>query len=706
MAGRAHLGILVLAAALLLGAALPAAAGSTAATERVTARLVASAQAVTPGGSLRLGLMQRIIPRWHTYWRNPGDSGLATAIAWNLPDGASAGEILWPAPQRIAVGPLTNYGYEGEVTLLTDVAVSTGARPGSEFPIRATVDWLVCEEICIPEQVSLDLSLPVVAAGADVGPGDPAIRAAEARLPMPNLWPARFEASDGGLALTVDVPGLRRETLRDVWLYPTTWGVLDHGAPQALTVGSDRLRLSLTPGEAYTAELPRLDGVLVIAEDTGDGSMVRAFEIAAERGTAAAATKPDGIGLGAALLFALLGGLILNLMPCVFPVLSMKALALVGMASEAPGRVRLHGLAYALGVLASFAALAGLLVALKAAGSEIGWGFQLQSPAVVLLLAYVLFAVGLNLSGVFRLSGSFAGIGGALAARSGLAGSFFTGVLATVVATPCTAPFMAAAIGFALTAPLPLLFAVFLALGLGLALPYLALSLRPSLLRLLPRPGPWMERLRQFLAFPMYGAAVWLVWVLSQQAGADGVLAALAGMLAVAFLAWLYEAMRGGAGLGRRIGVAGAALLALAVVAGAWLATARMAPLAARPQTSEATGETLPWQPYSAERLAALRAEGRPVFLNFTAAWCITCLVNERVALSRPEVAERFAADGIAYLKGDWTNRDAAITAKLAEFGRSGVPLYVFYPAGRDAAPVVLPQLLTPAIVLARLDAG
>ncbi|MBU0725005.1 MAG: thioredoxin family protein [Alphaproteobacteria bacterium] len=679
-------------------------------TDHVTAELVAGAQSAVPGQTIRIGLHKQIIPHWHTYWENPGDSGLPTTIEWKLPEGTTAGEILWPAPERIAVGPIMNYGYEGEVTLLTDIAIPATAAVGGSFPIRATVDWLVCEEICIPEQVTLGLDLPIIAAGSDPGLAHPAIAAAEARLPVDSSWPASFQARDGAIVLAVEVAGLRAESIEDIWFYADQWGVQNHAAPQALSVEPGRIVMSVRADDALPADLAALTGVLVVKERTGDGVLTQAFTIAAPAGAVAAGGGVagfDSIGFGTALLFALLGGLILNLMPCVFPVLSMKALSLVSHARSEPAVVRLHGFAYTAGVLASFAALAALLVALKAAGQQIGWGFQFQSPVFVLLVAYLLFAVGLSLSGVFTIGASVAGVGSGLAARSGYAGSFFTGVLATIVATPCTAPFMGAAMGFALAAPTPVLFAVFLVLGLGLALPYILLSLFPPLLRFLPRPGPWMERFKQFLAFPMYGAAVWLVWVLSLQAGADGVLIALAGMLLIAFAAWLYDTTRRSGRVGRLTGTGLATLAALAAIIGGYVAADRAQLMSAQASAVESGAEAVtPWEAYTPEKLAALRAESRPVFVNFTAAWCITCLVNERVALNRPAIAEAFQSGDITYLKGDWTNQDKAITEKLAEFGRSGVPLYLFYPAGKNARPVVLPQILTVDGILKDIGAG
>lgn len=667
-------------------------------TPHVAARLVASAEAVAPGDTLTLGVAKTIIPKWHTYWQNPGDSGLATTIAWEVPDGVEVGDIEWPAPERHALGPVTNYGYEGEVTLLSALTVPADATPGSTLAVRAAVSWLVCADVCIPEDVELTLDLPVAAQTG--GDAHPAIDAARARLPQPSPWAARHAVSEDGVRVAVDT-GALPDGATDIWFYPLEWGRIDHSAAQQLSRTAEGIVIEAPRGQAPPRDAP-LTGVLVIRENTADGMLTSAFELAAPRVEAVAAGEPvlaastaaaPSIGLGLALLFALAGGLILNLMPCVFPVLAMKVLALVRTGGDAAS-VRGHGLAYLGGVLASFAVLAVVVLLLQQGGARLGWGFQFQSPVFVVLVAWLLFAVGLNLSGVFTIGGSLAGMGHALTTRGGHSGSFFTGVLAAVVATPCTAPFMGAAIGFAMTQPPLSLLATFLALGLGLAIPFVVLAFRPSLIARMPRPGPWMERFKQFLAFPMYGAAVWLMWVLALQAGANGVLVAAGGMLAIALAAWLYDATwHSGARLRRSAQLAAAALVVATLAVGSGLATQPQ-------QSAQRQATVLAHEAYTPERFDALRAEGRAVFVNMTAAWCITCIVNEQVALERAEVASAFAERDIAYLKGDWTNQDAAISEVLARFGRSGVPLYLYYPPARHAEPIVLPQILTPDIVL------
>lgn len=670
------------------------------ATPYVRATLVASVDAVRPGAEILIGVQQQIIPHWHTYWRNPGDSGVPTRIDWSLPTGVEAGAIQWPVPSRISMGPVTNYGYEGEVTLLSPVKVPADMPVGGRFTVRAAVSWLVCHEECIPEEVELGFALPVVAADAQTGPGNPAIGRAVARLPLAAPGKSSLvRAADGTLQLRLESERFEKAKISSAWFYPEQWGKINHSAAQSFALDGRVLKVDLPAGSAPPAdgEVPR--GVLVIGEATTDGEQLIGFELSASTAPAAGASRAGTaeLGLAAAMLLAFLGGIVLNLMPCVFPVLSIKALSLLKHAEYSPLQKRLQGLAYTAGVLLSFALLAGVLILLKAGGQAIGWGFQYQSPIFVVIVAYLMFAVGLNLSGLFTIGASAVGVGSSLAARSGYSGSFFTGVLATIVATPCTAPFMGAAIGYALGQSAPALLAIFLSLGLGLAFPYLLLTAWPRLQRLLPRPGVWMERVKEGLAFPMYAAAVWLVWVLAQQGGPNAVLVALGGMVLIALAGWLYAVTRQGTPWSRH---AGAGFAALAVVA-ALIGGSFGVDIVAVPSGTQAGGTAAEkhWQAYSTDRLRELRQAGKPVFVNMTAAWCISCLVNERVALGDTSVIEAFKASGIAYLKGDWTNQDKQITAYLAEFGRSGVPLYVYYPAGTDSEPVVLPQLLTPDIV-------
>jgi thiol:disulfide interchange protein/DsbC/DsbD-like thiol-disulfide interchange protein len=687
-------------AAALAAAALSLAAGqaraqdaSTVKTENVEARLVSEHAALPPGGTAWLALRLVIRPGWHTYWINPGDSGEATEIAWTLPPGFSAGPIQWPAPSRFVIGPVTNYGYENEAIHLVPVAVPADAKPGQRVTLKAEAGWLVCEKVCIPESGTLSLALLV---GADP-PRDeaaaPIFARARAGLPKPSPWTATARA--GGDTVTLRFAGARLDPQRlaDVWFYPAALGALVHSAPQKVTHDGEGMAITVRTGAKF-AGLNTLDGVLVIKERLDGGTVAQAFAVSATKtaGGAAGLAAPAGVGFWSALLFALLGGLILNIMPCVFPILSMKALGLAQHGATAG--MRRHALAYTGGVLATFAAVGLVLVALKGMGAELGWGFQLQEPVFVLLMAYLIFAIGLNLAGLFSVGESLMGVGQGLAAKGGLAGSFGTGALAVVVASPCTVPFMGAAVGFAVTQPWPATLAVMAALGLGMALPFLALGFAPRALAWLPKPGPWLVRFRQAMAFPMFATAAWLAWVLSLQAGDGALLAALGGAVLIALAAWAWQAGKDAAPRGRVVGAV-VALLALVGAAGTVAYAARGT---AEPATAAADPRWVPFSPAARDKALA---EGKPVFVNFTAAWCVTCIVNEQATLKSDAVFAAMKRKGMVAMKADWTRRDAVIARELAAFGRNGVPLYVIYPPkGSPLPPEVLPQILTETILL------
>jgi thiol:disulfide interchange protein/DsbC/DsbD-like thiol-disulfide interchange protein len=681
-----------LAALCLVAGAASAAESPPVTTARATATLVTDTDHVQSGAPFHAGLRLRMAPGWHTYWLNPGDAGTSPELSFTLPPGAKASDIAWPAPERVAEGPVVTYSYATEILL--PVTITPPAGDAAPLHLAAHANWLVCEKICVPEEGNFILDLP---------PGPPApsaeaplFAATAARTPVASPFLAHI-APDGTLAVTG--PGLGQATVASATFFPDAWGPIDQSAPETLSYLPDGIALHLRPGQGFKPD-SGVSGLLALTDRGGQASY---YTIAAKPGGALAAAdapaaSPTGaVGWPRALLFAVLGGLILNLMPCVFPVLAMKAVAFARMSGAERSHARTGAWAYLAGVVLGFALLGGALAAARAAGSAAGWGFQFQSPAFVAGTALVLFAIGLNLSGVFSITGGrIAGAGQSLASRAGYVGDFFTGVLAVVVATPCTAPFMAAAIAVALAAPTWALLAIFMLMGIGLASPYVLLAEIPAVARSLPRPGPWMEVLRGILAFPMYGACAWLVWVLSQQAGSQGLLAVLAALILVAFAAWAIRLSatsgRGGTWLGR-----GAATAALAGCIALIAAVSQLTP----PQAAQAAESGI--EAYTPARLAALRAEGRPVFVNMTAAWCVTCLVNERIALSPAPVRAAFASRHVAYLKGDWTRQDPAISAFLRTYGRDGVPLYLFYPAGA-AQPEVLPQILTERTVLDALD--
>lgn len=688
-------------------------------TERIEAELVPLSAWVAPGSTAVVAVRQTIRPGWHTYWRNPGDSGGATTLTWTTPEGVRAGDIVWPVPERQRLLGLMNYGYSGEVYLPVPIETPADARPGSVLPLTVRADFFVCsDEMCVPETLTLRLDLPVREGAA---PRDPrhgaAIAAVLESAPRPAGVEARIARVDGALVLSAAGGPLAGRDPGPTYFFPFRGGVLDHAAAQTGAFGPQGLTLRLQPGAETRDAGPSgpVEGVLATAHGayeivatagpalpgtTGTGDLATAAE--------GAAAAPEGTSLVAfaqALLFAVLGGLILNLMPCVFPILAMKAAALAASAHDAR-RARRDGLAFLAGVLATFLLLAGALLALRAAGEAVGWGFQLQSPPVTAGLALLMLAVALNLSGVFHVGAGLQGAGsGPLARLPGGLGAFFTGALAVVVAAPCTAPFMAFALGAALVMPWPLALMVFLGLGLGLALPFVAVSLSPRLLARLPRPGPWMDRLKGLLAFPMYATALWLAWVFSRQTGAEALgLLFVAGVL-LALGAWLAGVAQVERGAGRPGRASLAAGILVLLLAGAALVLAARTPADAPGTAVAAEQEALSGAAWSTEAVETALAEGRPVLVNFTADWCVTCKINERTALSSPAVAQALGEADAVYLVGDWTRRDDAITAELRRHGRSGVPLYLLYAPGQPE-PRILPQLLTGGVVVDALKAA
>ena len=686
-------------------------------TDRIEAELVPMSAWAAPGSTAVVAVKQTIQPGWHTYWRNPGDSGGATVLTWSLPQGVRAGEIVWPVPERQRLAGLMNYGYSGEVYLAVPIEVPATARAGTVLPLTVEASFFVCSaELCVPEDLTLRLALPIRegAAPLDRRHGE-AITAVLEKAPRPAGIEARIAAEDGALILGAAGGPLAGRNPGPSYFFPFEKGVVDHAAVQTGTWGPQGLTLRLQPGgDVRAAGLSGpVEGVLVTAHG--------AWEIRAEPGAAPAATSgsgelaaaaegtagPDPVeaptlaGFAQALLFAVLGGLILNLMPCVFPILAMKAASLAASAHDVH-QARRDGLGFLAGVLTTFLLLAGVLLALRAAGEAVGWGFQLQSPPVMAGLALLMLAVALNLSGVFHVGAGLQGVGsGPLARLPGGIGAFFTGALAVIVAAPCTAPFMAFALGAALVMPWPMALLVFLGLGLGLALPFVAVSLTPGLLAKLPRPGPWMERLKGLLAFPMYATALWLAWVFNRQTGAEALgLLFMAGVV-LALGAWLIgggQAERTAGRRGRLHLAAGAVALLLAAGTG-WLAAVIPAEIPVAEPGDSVAPRSAPW---SSAAVEAALAEGRPVLVNFTADWCVTCKINERTSLGSAGVKAAMERANAVYLVGDWTRRDDAITAELQRHGRSGVPLYLMYSPG-SAEPRVLPQLLTEGLVVEAL---
>ena len=690
--------LLLIAAAAL---ALPVQAASTVVTtEQVRAELVAHApEGITPGKPVWLGLQIEHQPHWHTYWKNPGDSGLPTTLAWQLPVGVTAGEIAWPTPKKLPVGPLMNYGYEGR--LLLPVPVSVGqAFAGNTLDIKLTAQWLVCKDVCIPQQGEFALSLPVQASTAM---HSAAFDAARAALPQPAAGAtASAELIDAAKTLRVTVRGLPAALQgRELAFFAETPGVVDPSARHTAR-WEGGIWQAQVPISAQRFESPAQMQAVLLAPGAVAGTQI-GFAIAGawpalvaptaaiESGAAlpaAPATPPMGLAL--ALVFAVIGGILLNLMPCVFPILSLK---LLGFAGHAHSRRALlaGGLAYSAGVVLSFVALAALLLLLRAGGEQIGWGFQLQSPLFIAALAVLFTVIALNLAGLFEFGTLLPSGMASMRLRHPLADSALTGVLAVAVASPCTAPFMGAALGLAFTLPPLQALSLFGALGIGMALPFLAASAWPGLARAMPKPGAWMATFKTAMAFPMLATVVWLAWVLGQQTSIDGAAALLAVLVALAFALWAWGRIDNGR-IARLVwSTVGVVLL------GGVLAWALPSWHEANAATPAATSDAR-WQPWSAERVAALNAEGRAVFVDFTAAWCVTCQVNKRTTLGNADVLADLDAKRVVLLRADWTRRDAAISAELTRLGRNGVPVYAIYKPGQ-ALPTLLPELLSPQLL-------
>jgi thiol:disulfide interchange protein len=667
-------------------------------TERVRAELMANApDGVAPGKPVWVGLQLTHQPGWHTYWKNSGDSGLPTQLQWTLPAGVTAGEIAWPLPKKVFIGNLANYGYEGTVLLPVPLAISSDFKPslfGSDLEVKLSAHWLVCKTECIPEDGEFSLKIPARSSTA-LNAG--AFAAGLALEPKPIV---DSKVQIDGNDLKVSVAGLPADARgKALEFFPETPEVIETAAKWSQAWQGD-LWTATVPISLQRTQSPAVMPIVLEAGTQGWRTEAKvagqwpAVKAAAGVSPALEAALRSNAGIGApaqslasptlaaAILGALIGGLILNLMPCVFPILAIKVVGFTRHAGDQRGH-RVSGLAYSAGVIASFAALGALMVALRAAGEQLGWGFQLQSPAVVAALAALFTLIGLNLAGVFDFGAFLPSRVAALEARHPVANAFLSGVLAVAIASPCTAPFMGASLGFAIGLPAIEALLIFAAIGVGMALPYLAASWVPAVARLLPRPGAWMETFRKFMAFPMFATVAWLVWVLGQQSGIDGAGSLLALLVAMSMVVWALT-------LHGRSRTVVAVISLVSLVAIAWMAAPNITRI---PTQQTAQSEESGWQKWEPGRVDQLVASGQPVFVDFTAAWCVTCQYNKKTTLSREDVIADLAAKKVALLRADWTRRDPAITAALAELGRNGVPVYVFYAAGKP--PVVLSEVLS-----------
>lgn len=707
MMGRFFKLSVVFISVLILNGYVFSAESAIARSENVEAQLVTDIQSVKPGSDFTIALRLKMDEGWHTYWLNPGDSGLPTEIQWTLPDGFSAGAIKWPLPEKIDTPPLVTYGYHDEIFLLVKISVASEVSVDKTVTISARADWLECEEVCIPGGVDLKMELPVKAeAPQPDAEWSKALSDARIQLPLEKSeWQFAAQAGKDEIILKAQAPGWFDSDLGEVVFYPYEYGVINYSKAQKSKFNDNVLELVVYPPEGQEQVAEQIEGILVSEHGWRGKNSERAHYINVASGSALqGAVKSSSSGVDnilLALLFSFLGGIILNLMPCVLPVLSLKILGFVQQANEDKSQAWKHGLVFTLGVLISFWILAGILLALRAGGEQLGWGFQLQEPAFLIVLSAFLFLFGLSMFGVFEIGTSLTTIEGKTGRKNGWAGSFISGVTATVVATPCTAPFMGSALGFALTQPAWASMSIFTFLGLGMAFPYVLLASIPSLLKFVPKPGRWMESMKQFMGFLLVATVLWLLWVLAQQAGAMMVIVVLAALLIISIAAWVYGRW-GNIAMPKKTRLTSTTVAIIITVITLFVTLDSVDTFATATPAGSSVSESdgIKWQPYSDKLVNELRETGQPLFIDFTAAWCLSCQVNERVAFSSQDVQEKFKELGITPLKADWTSRDENITRALASYGRNSVPLYVYYPAGQESEAVLLPELITPGIVL------
>ena len=682
----------------------------------VEAELFSEFLTIEPGSSFWAGIRLKMDPKWHTYWRNPGDAGLATKIEWILPNGFKPGPIQWPIPQRFNDSGIISHGYQDEVILLSKIEVETSVNPNQNIQLQAKVNWLACKKICLPGGADLKLNMPVRNEKPEIDSRwSKAVSETRAKLPQKTTdW--RFTANlkdSHTIELFAIPPKILPDNLGNVVFFPEKDIPIKLDSPQSWTPLEHKYRLVLKLLPEMERTPTHLSGLLVNDKGWRGLQMQEAIRIDVKLREEIIGIPSDrlsntttNISLIAALVFAFIGGLILNLMPCVFPVISLKVLGFVNHAQGDAKAAWKHGLVFAAGVLVSFWILAAVLLSIRAGGTQIGWGFQLQSPTFVTFLAILMFLLALNLFGVFEIGLSLTRTGSVLVGKKGWIESFLSGVLATIVATPCTAPFMGAALGFALSQPPAMSIGIFTFLGLGMAFPYVLLSRFQSLVKFIPRPGSWMETFKKFMGFLIMATVVWLLWLLQILDGPGTLINLLTGFLIIALGAWVYGTW---CTPSRKIGVRFAAIITALIILAAGVAypVSRLSKnkIEVKPayEASKKKGG-IQWQDFTAEKVSRLLSEGHRVFIDFTAAWCLSCLANERVAFSSKEVQKRFEDLNIVPIKADWTHRNEEITRELAKYGRSGVPFYILYDGNENSDPLILPEILTPGIVLNALN--
>ncbi|KAA3620051.1 MAG: DUF255 domain-containing protein [Calditrichaeota bacterium] len=668
--------------------------------EYVEAELISEFTAIKPGNKASMALRLKMDPEWHTYWRNPGDAGLPTTLTWDLPPGFTASEFYWPYPERVVTPPLIAYGYSHEVFLLFDLQTPADLETGTDVTLNATADWLVCKNICLPGSAELKITLPVTSEIPAINnKWATAFTETRANLPIKNSdWTIEAAIDDTILTIQASPPAGFAADLQELEFCPFDEGIIENSVLPVLTKHGNAFRLTFRVSKYAEAPITKIAGVLTspVGWRGPDSEKALEIDIPISKNLSPAGGSGSTTGLFYALIFSFIGGMILNLMPCVLPVLSIKVLSFVNQAGEKDSQPWKHGLFFTFGVLITFWLLAGTLIALRAGGEQLGWGFQLQSPMFIVILSAIIFLFGLSLFGVFEIGTSLMSVGGKMDRGSGLGGSFWSGVAATVVATPCTAPFMGSALGYALTQPTWVAMLVFTFLGLGMSAPYLVLASSPKLLTFVPKPGRWMESFKQFMGFLMMATVVWLVWVLGNQTGVDGIAVLLFALLFVSIGSWIYGRWATPVATAKTRNIA-TIMAAIFMISGVYFGVANTQDLTPAATSSHTTG-SIEWQPYSEELLAKLHENNQPIFIDFTASWCLSCKVNERVAFS-DKAGKKFKELGIATVKADWTNRDPVISKALEKFGRNSVPLYVLYD-GKNATPHILPEIITESIIL------
>ncbi len=672
----------------------------------VSASLISEVTSVQPGQSFWVAVRLNLDKGWHVYWRNPGDTGLETTIDWQLPEGFTAGEIKYPYPERIVEDPLVTYGYHGEIYLLNKIEVDPSVNADQTVTLKGLVSWLECETVCIPGEAQVTVQLPVKDATPQAD--EKWVRTfADARADLPlekSDWQVSATTDEGQLIIQAVAPDWYKDALGKIYFFPYQTDIIQYAAKQINESSGGKYQITI-PLRQQPQIPDTLKGVLVSENGWRGPGSEKAIEMITPVSSELTSVAGGGSELSSiwlAILFSFIGGIILNLMPCVLPVLSIKIMGFVNQAHDAQSQPWKHGIVFMFGVLISFWVLAAALLILKAGGAQLGWGFQLQSPEFIIFLAAFMFLFGLSMFGVFEIGTSLTTVGGSSKPKGGWTGSFVSGVTATIVATPCTAPFMGSALGFALTQPGWVSIVIFTFLGLGMAFPFVLVSSIPALIKFVPKPGRWMESLKQFMGFLLAATVVWLLWVLGIQAGANAVILVLLNLLLTALAAWIYGRW-GNLAMPAKTRTISITLAVIILAFSNGYTFASVDDYAVKPQAAVA-GKGIQWQPYTEEAVQTALENGEPVFIDFTAAWCLSCQVNEQVAFGSKEVQEKFKDLGVNAFKADWTSRDERITRALAKYGRNSVPLYVLYNGEADAKPQMLPEIITPGIILEALE--